>query len=65
VKNKYNLNYAVVAECEAKNDGKVEKHERVIALFDYPFLADDYIKKCLPLENQSKFKVVKLEDLKK
>lgn len=65
MKNKYNLNYAVVAECEAKNNGKVEKHEKVIALFDYSFLADDYIKKCLPLENQSKFKVVKLEDLKK
>ena len=53
-----NCKWAVVAECEAENNGKAEKFERVIATFDYPFYAEEFIEKCLPKERQDKFKVV-------
>ena len=51
------LKWLVVAECEAKNNGKNEKFERVIAAFLDPYQAEDFIKNCLPKENQSKFSV--------
>lgn len=44
------LCWAVVATCSAKNDGVVETWQKVCALFNYPFLAEDYIKKCLPTD---------------
>ncbi len=55
------LPWAVVAECEAKNNGKIEKWKRVIALFNDPFHAKDYISKCLPDENKSKFAIERIE----
>ncbi|MBO5609125.1 MAG: hypothetical protein J5929_01955 [Eubacterium sp.] len=57
------LDWAVVAECEAKNNGKVQKYEQAVALFDYPFLAQDYIDKCLPASNKDRFRVVPVETL--
>lgn len=51
------LKWLVVAECEAKNNGKYEKFERIIAAFVYPYQAEDFINNCLPKENQSKFSV--------
>ena len=56
-----NLKWQVIAECEAKNDGKIEKFDRVIAVFDYPMHADDFIEKCLPKENRSKFRIERIE----
>ena len=55
------LPWAVVAECEVKNNGKSEKFKRIIALFDCPILAEEYIKKCLPEENKSKFSIERIE----
>lgn len=52
--------WAVVATCEAKNNGVIETFKKIIATFDYPFLAQDYIEKCLPLENRNKFEVIAL-----
>ena len=56
-----NLKWQVIAECEAKNNGKNEKFDRVIAVFEYPANAYDFIEKCLPQENRSKFRVEHLE----
>lgn len=55
------LRWAVYAECEAKNDGKIEKFDRLIAVFSVPFQAEDFIKNCLPPENFNRFKIVNLE----
>lgn len=52
-----NLKWQVIAECETKNNGKIEKFDRVIAVFFYPPNAYDFIEKCLPKENRSKFRV--------
>lgn len=56
-----NCKWAVVAECECKNNGKIEKFENVIATFIYPHHAEDFIEKCLPKENRDKFKVVHID----
>lgn len=55
------LKWAVIAECEAKNNGKPEEFDRVIAAFDYPIHAEDFIGKCLPKENRSKFRIERIE----
>lgn len=55
------LPWAVLQECEAKNDGKIEKYKEVIALFNYPFHAEDYIKNCLPKENRDKFSIERIQ----
>ena len=47
--------WAVMAKCEAKNNGVFEQFDRKIAEFDYPFHAEDFIVKCLPKENREKF----------
>lgn len=47
--------WAVMAKCEAKNNGVIEYFERKIAEFDYPIHAEDFIEKCLPKENKDKF----------
>lgn len=47
--------WAVIAKCTAKNNGKYEDFERVIAQFDDPFHAEDFINKCLPAENRDRF----------
>lgn len=47
--------YSVIAICTAKNDGKDKNFERVIAQFDDPFHAEDFIEKCLPKENRDRF----------
>ena len=47
--------YSVIAICTAKNDGKDETFERVIAQFDDPYHAQDFIEKCLPTENRDRF----------
>lgn len=54
------LRWAVYAECIAKNNGKNEKFDRLLAVFITPIQAEDFIKKCLPAENISRFKVVEL-----
>ena len=56
-----NLKWQVIAECEAKNNGKILNFDKVIAVFDYPLNAYDFIEKCLPQENRSKFRVERLE----
>lgn len=60
MKNLQYLNWAVVATRIAKNNGKIESHERIIAIFDYAHLAQDYIDKCLPPENRDRFKIERI-----
>lgn len=55
--------WAVVAECIAKNNGVEENFNRVVALFLYPATAHDFIEKCLPAETQDRFSVKHLADL--
>ena len=50
--------WAVMAKCEAKNNGKVEQFERKIAEFDDPFHAQDFIDKCLPKREAGTFYIV-------
>ena len=61
---KYNLKnetmWAVVATCTAKNNGIYEDFKRIIATFNYPDAAQDFIDKCLPAENKDKFEVTAL-----
>lgn len=52
--------WAVVATCTAKNNGVNEEFQKIIATFEYPFLANDYIEKCLPIENRNNFEIVAL-----
>ena len=56
-----NCNWAVVATCEAKNNGVNEKFKKIIATFIYPFKAQDFIDKCLPAERKDKFEVVSID----
>lgn len=56
------LKWAAYAECEAKNNGKIEKFDRLIAAFIYPHQAEDFIKNCLPKENTNHFKIVFLQE---
>ena len=58
-----NCTWAVVANCEAKNDGVIEKFQKIIAVFNYPSAAHDFIDLCLPVENKEKFEVVNIEKL--
>jgi hypothetical protein len=55
-----NLGWAVVATCTAKNNGVNENFQKIIATFDYPYLAQDFINKCLPEETKEKFQVVSI-----
>ncbi len=54
------LPWAVYAECEVTNDGKIEKFERLIAAFCFPTHAEDFIKNCLPSETVKRFKIIYL-----
>lgn len=54
------LKWQVIAECEAKNNGKWEKFDMVIAIFAYPHEAEDFIEKCLPKERRDKFRIERL-----
>ncbi len=56
-----NLQWQVIAECEAKNNGIDEKFDRVIAAFEYPSHAEDFINMCLPKENKSKFRIERIK----
>lgn len=56
-----NTNWAVVATCTAKNDGKMETFKKIIATFNYPFHAHDFIEKCLPEENRDRFEVINIQ----
>ena len=56
-------NWAVVAQCQAKNNGVWEPFERLIATFTYPYNADDFMEKCLPKENRECFYKKYLPDL--
>ncbi len=49
--------WAVIATCTAKNNGIEENFDCVIALFLYPLDAEDFIAKCIPPENRSRFRV--------
>lgn len=51
------LKWQVIAECEAVNNGKTEKFDRVIAVFDTPINAEDFINNCMPEERRDKFRV--------
>ena len=51
------LRWQVVAECEALNNGKTEKFDRVIAAFSNPINAEDFINNCLPKERKDKFRI--------
>lgn len=62
-KNIERLQWTVVAKCSAKNNGKIEEWEQISALFPTPDLAQDYIDKCLPAENKSRFRVEHLSRL--
>ena len=55
------LKWQVIAECEAKNNGKIEKFDRVIAVFANPWQAEDFIKMCLPQDRQNRFRVEHIE----
>lgn len=55
-------NWVVIAHCEAKNDGKIEKFTSEIARFNYPFHAEDFIEKCLPRERRDKFEIIREEN---
>lgn len=55
--------WAVVATCEVKNNGVKETFKKIIATFNYPFLAQDYIDKCLPVENKHRFEVKAIKDI--
>ena len=61
---KYNLKnetmWAVVATCTAKNNGIYEDFKRIIATFNYPDAAHDFIDGGLPAENKDKFEVTAL-----
>ena len=63
---KYNLEnntmWAVVATCTAKNNGKYEDFERIIATFNYPDAAQHFIDKCLPQESKERFEVTAFRD---
>lgn len=56
--------WSVMAKCEAKNNGKVEKFERKIADFDYPYHAQDFIDKCLPKRETGTFYIVANKEAK-
>lgn len=62
---KIDCNWAVVAKCQAKNNGVWEPFERIVAVFCYPYNADDFIEKCLPKENRECFYKKYLPDLYK
>lgn len=57
------LQWAVVAKCSTKNNGKNEEWEQISALFPTPDLAQDYIDKVLPAENKNRFRVEHLSRL--
>lgn len=60
MKNLKNLGWAIVATCTVKNNGKNENFKKVIAAFTYPFLAQEYIDKCLPPENRDRFRIERI-----
>ena len=41
------MDWIVIAHCEAKNNGKIERFTREIAAFCIPWQAQDFIEKCL------------------
>lgn len=57
-----NMNWKVIATCYAKNGGMehIEEFERVIAQFENPWLAQDFIEKCFPIEDKDKFRVERI-----
>lgn len=56
------MDWIVIAHCEAKNNGKIERFTREIAAFCIPWQAQDFIEKCLPVESRDKFEVIRKED---
>ena len=58
-------NWAVVARCSAKNNGIDTTFFRVIGVFNYPYQADEFIEKCLPVENRACFFKQYLPDVNK
>lgn len=51
------MNWSVVAHCKAKNNGKIEHFESEVAQFSALIHAEEFIKLCLPKENQDKFEI--------
>lgn len=58
---KNHCDWAVITIYNTKNNGVMEKNIKIIATFDYPFLAQDFIDKCLPVENRERFRVVPMK----
>lgn len=61
---KYNLKnetmWAVVMTCRKKDNGIYKEFKRIIATFDDPYCAQDFINKCLPAQNRDYFEVTAL-----
>lgn len=62
---KTDCDWAVVAKCQAKNNGILENFEMTVATFRYPFNGEEFIEKCLPRENRECFYIKYLPDLYK
>ena len=57
------INWAVVSKIEKTDNGVKVEYYQVIARFDYPNLAEDFINKCLPEENRERFQVIHMDEL--
>ena len=49
-------NWAIVATY-----GEKLEHEKVCAIFEYPFHAEEFAEKCLPAENRNRFSIRRLD----
>ena len=65
IKIKRNLiDWAVVSKIEKTDDGVKVEYYQVVARFDYPNLAEDFINKCLPEENRDRFQIIHMDDIR-
>ena len=55
--------WAVVFEVNGENYDNKEKRTNVIAVFMYPFEAQEFIDKCLPLETKSRFFIKNIDTI--
>lgn len=50
--------WIVAYDIDGKNYDDGKKRTSVVAVFKYPWQAEDFIEKCLPAENRERFYVI-------
>lgn len=55
--------WAVLNKIDGKNYDDKKTRVSVTAVFNYPYLAEDFIKKCLPEETRNQFFIIDIDKL--